>query len=115
MVNGEHAQRTSDMQSSLEASRTECKRKLQQPAEQVQMGIRLARGGRYQEALGWFRRARQSHLLAPTLEPPSFPPDSALAFAMGTHCRLGSGYMSAVPAELVFRVVVACGWRGREH
>ena len=84
------------------------------PDEHAALGIRRAREGMYSEALCCFRSARQAHQ-AEASNPPSLPPDSALAFAMGTHARLGSWSMAALPAELVHRVVVACGGVGQGH
>jgi len=81
------------------------------PDEHAALGIRRARQGMYGEALCCFRSARQAHLAAVN-NPLSLPPDSALAFAMGTHARLGSSALKTLPAELVYRVVVACGGAG---
>lgn len=39
----------------------------------------------------------------------SLPQDSSLAFAMGTHPRLGAAWIMRLPAELVQRIIAACG------
>jgi hypothetical protein len=76
------------------------------------LGIRRTREGRYAEALVCFRLVRQAHLAAAS-GPCSLRPGDALAFAMGTHARLGSGVMVGLPSDIVYRVVA--NWREWEQ
>lgn len=75
------------------------------------------------QAPGGLGHADLADRLVPTRVPPQLlggagvgrtlvlPAELALAFAMGTHARLGGEWIAALPAELVRRVLEACARR----